>query len=300
MIYLTFIVDNVNTVMLVYDQIHVQRSDSADGVFTTISGLGPIDLIAGVGSYTLTDSDGTATNWYRSQYYNTVTTNESSWSDPVLGDPGDIYYNPLYPPEISYGTEDQLIIDSIRRLIGDPVSLLREYGEDAISSIHPDGKTYELDSSKGWPVDIHVNNVAKNETTDPIVNGYKYLKFKNDVSSITTISGVSYGIDIWYYTFRNSDREIMFAYDNVYPPAGLTTSTATPEVYMLQTAIDLVTQETFEDSIEDGAVITDENSKYDPSPGLNIRDKLVSRLQKRLDSLVKRLLLGGITGVRID
>lgn len=299
MIYLTFIVDQVNTVMLVYDQIRVQRSDSADGIFTTISGLGPINLVAGVSSYTLTDADGIATNWYRSQYYSTSTTNESGWSDPILGDPGDIYYCPLYPPEISYGTEDQLIIENIRRLIGDPVSLLREYGEDAISSIHPDGKTYELDS-KGWPADIHVNNVAKNETTDPIVNGYKYLKFREDVSSITTISGISYGIDIWYYTFRNSDREIMEAYDNVYPPAGLTTSTATSEIYMLQVAIDILSQELIEDSIVDGATITDSDTSYNPSPGLNIRDKLISRLQKRLDDLVKRLLLGNITGVLID
>ena len=153
MISLSFSVENIATVIQVYDRIRVQRADAEEGPFSELTSMTPseIELQAGISSYSAIDTTGTATNWYRSQYY--LTTNSgivSGWSDPVLGEAGDIFYDPLYPPEVSYGTSDQLIIDRIRRLIGDPLGIRREYGEDALSSVHPDGKTYELDE-KGWP-----------------------------------------------------------------------------------------------------------------------------------------------------
>jgi len=216
-----------------------------------------------------------------------------------LGKAGDIYYNPLYPLEAAYGTADQLVIDRIRRLIGDPVGLRREYGEDAASSIHPDNKTYELDE-KGWPASIHMGDVAMNDSNDPVINGYRFLVFDEDIS-LTTWSGcVEHGVDIWYYTFRWSDREIMEAYDNCPPPVGLTTATATSEAYMLQTAVELLYSEVWEASVEDGAVVTDEGSRYDPSPGLDTRRALLDNLQNKLDKLIQSLLLTGIAGVLID
>jgi len=299
MIYLTWTVDNINVVIQAYDQIRIERAPAEDGPFTTVSGLGPITLVADQSTYTEVDNYGTTTDWYRSRYYNSSSDLYSGWSDPVLGEAGVIYHNPLYPPEVSYGTAQRLVIDRIRRLIGDPIGLNREYGSEAASSIHSDNKTYELDE-KGWPASIHMGGEAMNDITDPIVNGYKYLVFDEDIS-ITTWSGCTeYGVDIWYYVFRWSDREIMEAYDNCPVPTGLTIITANSEAYMLKTAYELLYSEVWEDSGEDGAIVRDEGTLYNPEPGQRTRRELLENLKKRLDDLVKSLILTGISGVLID
>jgi len=320
MITLRLTVDDISTVLRVYNQIEIKKSDTQDGTYVTVSGVGPIDLYAATNNYSVVDDDGEATDWYISRYIcsaagatqtccaNGCTGNHSSWSEPVLGEAGDLFYSPLFPDEISYGTDDQQIIQRIRTYIGDPVGLRREYGPDAASSIHPDGKTYELDE-KGWPVSVSMNNKAYNESSNPTVNGYRYLRFAEEID-VTTTSGfggcaddyytVTYGVDIWYYTFRHSDREIMAAYDLCPIPPGLTAANVTIEAYVLQTAINLLYQENWEDAIEDGAVVTDEQSRYDPTPGLRFRNDLLDKLNKKLDALVKGLVLRGIEGVLLD
>lgn len=301
---LAFTVDNINTVIHIYNTIEVQRANHELPVdltnYATLSGVSghPIYLTGGTTQYTLWDPAGTASNWYRSRYYHTTTNAYSAWSDPVLGEAGDLFYNPLFPPEIAYGSSDQAIIDKLRILIGDPLSLRREYGEEAASSIHSDNKTYELDT-KGWPVSVTMAGVPMNDSADPTVNGYLYLRFNEDIS-ITTMSGcIAHGVDIWYYSFRHSDRQIMEAYDSVFIPVGLTESTVTTEAYMLQTAIDLLMQEGFENSIEDGANVFDEGSRYDPSPGFELFEELLDKLRRRLDDLVRQLRMY-VGGVRID
>jgi hypothetical protein len=69
---------------------------------------------------------------------------------------------------------------------------------------------------------------------------------------------------------------------------------------MLQTAINLASQELFEDSTEDGAIIRDEGSSYSPEVGQTTKLELLKRLQKRLDDLIRSLILTGISGVLID
>ncbi len=317
MIHLSFTVDNINTVLLIYDRLEVEWSAAEGGVYATVSGLTGsrviseeikrIRLATDVALYIADDTYASADDvpWYRSRYYSvgiaSVSGTASAWSDPVIGSAADLYYSPLYPDEIPYGTTEQLVIDRIRRLIGDPLGLRREYGDEAASSIHPDNKTYEMDE-KGWPVSINMGGNQYAETTNPTVNGYRFLKFDTTISGIvsgdTCASDVD--VDIWYYTFRHSDRQIMEAYDNCPPPPKLTTTTANSEAYMLQTAVDLLMQEVWEDSGEDGAVVSDEGSRYDPSPGLRMRQDLIDKLQKRLDKTVKSIQLTGISGVRLD
>lgn len=314
MITVTITVENVNTILSIYNQVQLQRADEENGTFTTVSGLGPITLLANVTAYSEVDDTGDSTNWYRSRFYSTSTYSASAWSDPVLGEPGDIFYNPLFPPEIDYSLEELRVIERIRRLIGDPIGLRREYGEDTQSSIHPDGKTYEMDE-RGWPCSIHVpeydtdcdiccvsnlNMVAHNDPVDPTVNGYRYLRFTEALPDPVTISGIHYGTDIWYYHFRHSDREIMDAYENQPAPSPLTTATANAEVYMLATSIELLEGELWEDSTEDGAVIKDEGTLYDPSPGLKVKEDMLKALRKKLDNLIKALQMPFVAGVRID
>jgi len=336
MISLTFTVGDIANVASLFDRIQIKRyisgntippdTPAVEGLYETIvSGIDTIgcqtganrtpaidiELCTTYNQYYFTDPDGEADDWYISRYYNTGTGATSAWADPILGEPGDIYYNPMYPPEIEYGSEDQQIIDRIRTYIGDPVGLRREYGEDAASSIHPDGKTYELDE-KGWPASVNMNGNQYCDTVNPSINGYRYLRFTEFIDVTSTVphptccSGcddyetVTYGVDIWYYVFRNSDRQIMEAYERCPIPPGLTAANVTVEAYVLQTAINLLYQENWEDAIEDGAVVTDEQSRYDPTPGLRFRNDLLDKLNKQLADLVNGLILRGIEGVLLD
>jgi hypothetical protein len=77
-------------------------------------------------------------------------------------------------------------------------------------------------------------------------------------------------------------------------------ATANSEHYMLQTAIDTLMQENWEYSAEDGAVVRDEGSTYDPSPGFVFREDLIDKLQKRLDLAIKQAMLSGISGIRVE
>lgn len=317
MINLTITVDNINTVLNVFDIIEIQRytgtgiPDTPVAItdYTTVSGIDQvsdnynvsyISLLPIYTQYYFTDPDGSADSWYTSRYFNTTTSGNSAWSDPIQGEAGDLYYDPLYPPEVSYGTSDQQVIDRIRLYTGDPIGLEREFGPEAASSIHPDGRVYQLDE-KGWPASINMYNTQYNSTDDPSINGYKFLRFKEAIDTdITTISGIEYSVDIWYYTFRWSDREIMESYDGCIPPTPLTSTNCTSEIYMLQTAYDLLFSESWEALTEDGSLIRDEGSTYNPEPGLKLRDEMLNKLRKRIDDAAKSVRLLGIGGVLID
>lgn len=311
MIRLTFTVDDISTVIQVYNRIEIRRSLTENGTYADVVGLGPVYLSPGTSNYTIDDPGGTATDWYISRYHSTSSGLSSSWSQPVLGSNGVLFYNPLYPDEEVYSTSQKSVISKVRRLIGDPVRLKHDYGPDYLSNVHLDGKTYELQNT-GWPASVHMGGVCYNSIVDPSVNGYKYLRFSEYIGDITddyvTYSGTSgaltkhvpNGIDVWYYTFRNSDRQIMEAYDSSPIPYPLNESTVTTEVYILQTAIELLEQELLEDSTEDGAYIRDEGSHYNPEPGLKIRQKLLDELRGKLNALVKSLSIYKPTGIRIE
>lgn len=333
MISLTITVDDLTTVLSVFDSIQIRRytgedvpegpisNATADSDYVITSGTDTINNRTGVSDvllsstytqYYFEDPYGAPSSWYISRYYNTTNDAASGWSDPTPGYIADLHYDPQFPEEVDYTDDEQLIIDRIRLWTGDPKGIAREYGEDAMSSIHTDGRTYELDE-KGWPIYITIGGYQYTNISNPTVNGYKYLRFNCYIDHVCTTSsgyegdcGDTYcqdiviGPDIWYHTFRFSDKEIMTAYNSCPPPSPLTTTTANSEVYMLQTAIDLIRSELWEDSIEDGAEIKDEGSHYNPDPGLKIRRDLLKDLIKRRDDLVKALQLTGITGVLID
>lgn len=331
MIGITFNVQNLDTVLQVYDQIELIRyntttTDPPDAPigqpvaltdWTVVSGTAefpvPVELQVGDYVYAAYDPDGEDTDWYSSRYSNSITGDYSAWSTPILGTEGDLLYDPIYPSEDnSYTAEEQAIIKRIRIYIGDPIGLTREFGEEALSSLHPDGKTFEL-AEKGWPVYIMMGGKGFTSKTNPAVNGYRYLKFQERVDDICyacleeeNLCGdvesklMTKAVDIWYNTFRHSDKQILNAYDTCPPPPGLTSNNTTSQAYMLQTAIDLITKELIEDASEDGAIVKDGETHYNPEPGLKIRKDLLDDLKKQLDDVVKTLIMAGITGVLID
>jgi hypothetical protein len=311
MIALNVIVDNINDVIQIYDRIEIERAD--DEAFTTnVSGLIDlglgnayyIPLQAGTTYYRAYDSGGQANlHWYHSRYTNPSTSGVSGWSPAVQGAAPDLFYDPCFPPEMNLTDTEKDIIAEIRLLIGDPLDVNREYGEEAASSIHPDGKTYELDE-KGWPICITMNGLQYNDSTNPTINGYRYLIFNDFIDTTTVVcsgtKAIEYGVDIWYYTFRWSDRQIIEAYNKCPVPPGLSTTTATTQSYIYYTAMRLLGGENWHDAIEDGAEIRDEGTTYNPRPGFDFRAKLLDDLNKKLDELKKTLMLSGITGVRVD
>jgi hypothetical protein len=314
---ITSVVRNIDRVLTLYSTLEFKKY-TGTGVppltidlsnYTTISGsdlissrdgVSDIYLLSRYDQYYLTDPNGLPENWYISRYTDLNKTTFSAWSIPTQGSSGDLLYNPIYPSEIEYTTADKQVIRYIRSLIGDPIRLVRDFGEEYTSYLQADNKVYILDSS-GWPCSINMYGTQYNDLSNPIVNGYKFLKFKLPINTtLTIVEGSERSIDIWWYSFRNSDRQIMTAYDECFPPSPLTTINCTPEIYMMQTAYNILMSETWESTNEDGTQVTDDKDSYNPSPGLTLRDKLLTKLRKQLDDAIKSNRLLGIGGVRLD
>jgi hypothetical protein len=313
---LYFSVNNIDDVLVLYNQIQVIKyigdldepetpvgniDDLSD--WEIVTGVypysAPINLIHGVTEYYIYDDSSNSLDWYASRYiHSTDPENQNSgWSSPTLSTTRGIYYNPMYPPEMVLSNDDKLLVERLRVLIGDNINIKRDINLDSIENLHADGYVYEL-SEKGWPASIKVCETQYTSISNPVVNGYKYLKFnsKIDLSDCSQ----EYVIDIWYYTFRYSDKELIDAYDRTPPPFGLTAQTATSDAYILSAAIDLLRSELFMDATESGAKITDDLTTYDPSPGLDNRRMLLKSLEDQLDKIVTSLKLHGISGVRVD
>lgn len=301
MIRLTIHVENIDTVIGVFSHIRLYSSTDETGDYTSFAF---IELLPGVSTYTYDHLTGTEDVWYKSSYWSSLL--ESGLSDPTQGRAPALFHWATYPDEFTFDVEDKKIIRSIRRYIGDFPKMERLYIDDAdaiCSSIHDDGKTIDL-GMKGWPVYISIRQFSddsevllnKNSEDDPIVQGYRYLTFSGTLNS-----GIRNDIiDIWFYNFKFSDREVYEAYGDSMIPPGLTSSTVTKDHLILQASIDLIENMTSEDMVDDGAIIRDDASAYDPSPGLRERDKTLKRLKGMLDQLIKQYMMSGITGVLVD
>lgn len=83
---LSIVVNNIELVLSQYDQIKVYRSDTEGGTYVEITGaLTRITLNAGRLVYFYDDLLGTPTQWYKTSYYNSITTAESSLSVAQMG-----------------------------------------------------------------------------------------------------------------------------------------------------------------------------------------------------------------------
>lgn len=297
MIKLTIQVSDISSVMLVYTSIRIYYSDSRDGTYIY---LASIPLQSGVSTYFYTHVSGTPDLWYKSSYYNVGEGTESSLSQPTQGQ-APIYHIVSYPDEYEFSSVELLIIRKIRRLIGDVAGLSRLYlngYESSCTYILEDDHTIDL-REKGWPVYISVNGQEYTTLEDPIVQGYQYLTFSGALSS-GTVNDV---IEIWYNTFKFSDREVYEAYGDAMIPPLVPSDCVTQDHLILQAAIDLLISLTAADLVDDGAMVRDDQTVYDPSVGLRERDRLIARLQKQLDGLIKECIkssMFGLEGVLID
>lgn len=297
MVKLTIEVANVDIIMLTYNYIRIYTSDAEYGTYTLLSS---IPLRAGVSVYNYLHIDGDSDTWYRSSYYNTLTLDEGSLSNAVRGDEPTIFHDPTYPVEYEFTAHEKTIIRKIRRLIGDLIQLRRIYstGDEFCTSIEADEHTINL-GEKGWPVYISINNMEYTSLDDPVVQGYQYLTFSGSL----VIDDQNPLVNIWFYTFQYSDREIYEAYGDAMIPPLVPANCVSEDHLMLQAAIDLLENLAAMDIVTDGAMIRDDQTIYDPAAGLRERSKLIDRLRKQLDRLVEECIkqgLLGIEGVLID
>lgn len=297
MINLTIEVADIAVVIAMYDQIKIYTSDEESGTYTYLDSM---SLLSGVSIYTYLHLQGTTDTWYKSSYYNTTTEVESGLSNAARGSAPSLYHTVSYPPEYDFDADEEIMIRKIRRLIGDIKGLENLYadGTEFCSSILQDGKTIDL-GEKSWPVYVSINDVEYTTLDDPIVQGYRYLTFSGTLNS-----GVQNDtINIWYNTFKFSDREVYESYGDAMIPPMVPADCVSQDHLMLQAAIDLLMNMYAEDVVDDGASIRDDMTLYDPSPGLRERDKLIKQLRKQLDGLVQECIKSsmlGLEGILID
>lgn len=84
---ITLTIRNPSDGTTTFDQIKIYRSNTEEGSYSLI---GTVDISSGT-STDYTDTTGSASYWYKVTYYNSVTTDESDYSDPQQGGVSDWY-----------------------------------------------------------------------------------------------------------------------------------------------------------------------------------------------------------------
>jgi hypothetical protein len=90
---LTITVDDVDEVIALFDQLKVYRSTTGViGTYVELTGLGTrIPLVAGRSVYEYVDASGDPLFWYKSSFFDSVSSAESSLSDPRQGSVDPLY-----------------------------------------------------------------------------------------------------------------------------------------------------------------------------------------------------------------
>lgn len=197
-----------------------------------------------------------------------------------------------YEQEIVLSVDEELIVSKIRILIGDKKKIIHDYMSTCKSRLSDDERTIEMQDT-GWPKSIYWNGIEETSSSGVVVEGYQYLTFSGTISDSDII-------DMYQYTFRNSDITIKDAYAAAMIPSGLTSLTVTSDHLILQTSIDILEAGLWQDTIDAGARVREGDTTYDPSPGFSAREKAITRLRKRLDDLITQYLFSGQDGVLVD
>jgi len=296
------VVNDVAKVKLLYNEVHLYRFESETetsippGVEITQMVSPPTNVLnTSYSVYTFVDAPGgIGPYWYRARYEVPVgvAPTYSSFSEPIRGGvTSKIFHDISYPDEVYLSTAELLIVNKIRTLIGDRKQLIHDYISTCKSRLSDNDHTIEM-KDKGWPVYINFNGAEKTRVIDPYVDGYHYLTFSGSVADTDII-------DMYCYTFRNSDLSINDAYTNVMIPPGLTSTTVSSDHLLLQASIDLLEGELIQNAVDSGVRLKEGDMSYDSTPGLAALQKILDRLHKRLDDLILQYMLNR-DGILID
>lgn len=297
-----------------FDELHVFRSTSANGPFTTISTI----TLDGRSIYTILDTGCSPQYYYKSQFFNSGTLVQSQFSH-LAQETGRYseYTVPettaTYPPEIGLSEEDLEIIESIRVTVGDLGSIERDIFDSSqpqdasgcSTQISPDRCTWELSEPKGWPQKVILNGESKTNLRDPEVVGYKYLVF----SGTACITGT---LDVFYNRFRFSDREILTAFDRsinlITATCKLTSTQITKEMRIMQASILLLEGEIRDLNAggSDPLRVRDGDTEFDNRARIDLimaRTRDLEDLKQKMRELVECAIWEtsyGLIGCRID
>ena len=303
---LTISATSAGAVGTLFDKIRIFRATSVNGPFNLLAEIN----IASPATYC--DLDSTPQFYYRAQYHNSSTMVSSVFSEiaqetGIFSEFSVPESTATYPPEVALTDDDREIVESIRITVGDSGLIERDLfiGSDPQSvascgeNIDPQGCTWELNEWKGWPSRIILNGVEKTNINDPQVLGYRYLVFSGTQPCITG------SLDVFYNSFRFSDREILLAYDrsrNLLVTCGLPENKVTTEMRIMQAAILLLEGEIRELS-QNAFRIVDGDTTYDNSATIRSRTQDLEDLKRKIDHLIECARYQAaydITGCRID
>ncbi len=305
---ITISVELPSSVTAVFNELHIFRSLSSNGPFTTLE----IITLGSALSYISTDLLGGPQFYYKAQYFHNSTLVTSAFS-PLAQETGDFdaFTNPTntstYPAEISFSVQDREIVESIRLAIGDFGLVERDYFDisntesqvSCAAQISADKKTWELINFKGWPDKVVVNGEEKTTVTDPIVQGYRFLTFSGSAACITGT------LDVFYTHFRFADREILLAYDrsaNLLVSCGLTSIQITTEMRIMQASILLLEGE-LRDSQQSAVRVRDGTTEYDNTSIVRSRTEDLADIKRKIRELIECARMNAsyeLEGVRID
>jgi len=301
---ITVYVENISSVISLYDTVRIYRSTTglqADRVL-----YDTFVLSAGQSTYDWVDVSGDSTYVAWFTYYNSSSSAESSFSASIsysdLGEhfvPGFYFSDITYPEELSMSLYEEEIVYSIRNYVGDQKSVKRDYVNPSCSlgyeNVSDDGYTYTL-TERGWPLKVVKDGVQYTTTSNPTVSDYTYLTFSG--TTISTVSGV---VDVWYESFRYSDTEILSFYTTTTAPPYVSSSGVTDEIMIISSAIMILRNEVAHLLGEtSGKFSLDQHLSYDPEGVIKQKRALIADLQKKLDDVAGEVVLGNITGVRVD
>lgn len=308
---ITVTVTSVTAVAALFDEILISKASDVNGPYAELVGVSPVSL-PGTAQVVAVDLSAGPEFYYRAQFHHSSTMLSSAFSDPaqetgVFSEYSVPTSTASYPPEIALSEQDRIIVESIRVALGDLGSLERDSFDSAdpqsviacSEQISADLCTWELREYRGWPRQVVLNGDTKTSIVDPQVLGYRYLTFSGGTSCI------SGSIDVFYNTFRYSDREILLAYDrssNLIVACGLTDSQITTEMRIMQASILLLEGE-IRANQENAITIRDGETSYDNTLGLRSRtEDLLDLKQKMRDIILCAQTYGsyGLEGVRLD
>jgi len=308
---ITISVVSVDAVETLFDQLLISKASDINGPYTELAVVSPVTL-ATSSSYSVADLAATAGTYYKAQYYNSSSMISSVFSEPAQETGLFSEYSvpestATYPPEIALSAEDREIVESIRVTLGDLGNVERDsYAASDPQSVISCGEqvsadrcTWELREYRGWPRQIVLNGDLKTSLADPQVLGYRYLTFSGGSACITG------SLDIFYNTFRYSDREILLAYDrsrNLLVACGLKETQVTTEMRIMQAAILLLEGE-IRQTQENAVMIRDGETTYDNTLGLRSRtDDLLDLKQKMKDLILCAQTYNSykLEGVRVE
>jgi hypothetical protein len=295
-------------VAAIFDELVVYKATSVNGPFSELETI----ALTGAGTYTSLDLTSTPSTYYKAQYNNSTTMVTSVFSDAAQETGNFSEYSvpestATYPPEIALSTQDREIVESIRVTLGDLGLIERDFYDSSDSSsqfacaaqISSDQCTWELIEFKGWPQRVRLDGTDKTSLSDPQVLGYRYLTFSGSDPCITGT------LDIFYNSFRFSDREILLAYDranNLLVSCGLTASQITTEMLIMQAAILLLEGE-LREAQQKAVMIRDGDTTYDNSRTIMARTEDLNDLKNKIRELIECARFNasyGLEGVRID